>query len=58
MILHEETNKGFLESVLVILNESLALIKHKDKFPILHLGFELLFILDVHVISEFKHNSI
>jgi hypothetical protein len=36
MIQLEETNKSILESDPVMLDESLALIDHKDKLPLLH----------------------
>jgi hypothetical protein len=55
MILLKESNKTFLESEPVIMDESLALIDNKDKFSFLHFGIELLFIRDIFVFSEFIH---
>jgi hypothetical protein len=37
------------------MDESLALIDNKYKLFFLHLGIELLFILDIFVLSEFIH---
>ena len=55
MILLKESNKSFLESEPVIIDESLALIDNKYKLFVLHLGIELLFIRDIFVLSEFIH---